>query len=286
MFKRCRVVRLSTNEKASKIRLNNKSKLSFEPHIQGLSYDGFLHTYQHLYILSDDEIKEGDWCYDNSRNEDIRIFTHVDSKIEKHDLKKIIATTDSSLNLPEPKLFDNNVWWTGRNSIMYFPSLSDAHTYWCNHKIPSPSQSFIDKYVSEYNKGNIITDVMVEYSDFVQCKGEMKWYTDEQRQDDNGIDSYYQCKVCGDIRKNPTKSILINSKYICDKQSKINFLKVDSKDSTITIKKIKDSWGKEEVEQQLVYCVSELAALFGHANTAELMKKWNEATHEWAKNNL
>jgi len=50
MFKRCRVVRLSTNEKASKIRLNNKSKLSFEPHIQGLSYDGFLHTYQHLYI--------------------------------------------------------------------------------------------------------------------------------------------------------------------------------------------------------------------------------------------
>jgi len=29
--------------------------------------------------------------------------------------------------------------------------------------LPKPSQSFIDKYITEYNKGNIITDIMVEY---------------------------------------------------------------------------------------------------------------------------
>ena len=38
------------------------------------------------------------------------------------------------------------------------------------YNLPQPSQQFIQKYIEEYNKGNIITDVLVEYeSDFNSC---------------------------------------------------------------------------------------------------------------------
>ena len=77
---------------------------------------------QHLYILSDEEIKEGDWvipspmpywgCADNC--------------------KKIIATTDKSLNLT------------------------------------SPSPEFVLAYIKAYNAGNPITEVMVEYEDDIR----------------------------------------------------------------------------------------------------------------------
>ena len=62
-----------------------------------------------------------------------------------------------------------------------------------------PSDSFISKYIEEYNKGNQITDVLVEY----------KW---------NG-------GRAGDYKMIP---------------------KIDS-DNTITIKKVKDSYSREEV---------------------------------------
>lgn len=50
--------------------------------------------YQHLYIVSDDEIKEGDWCYDRLTG----IFQYGVSPVELLDVsKKIIATIDKSL---------------------------------------------------------------------------------------------------------------------------------------------------------------------------------------------
>jgi hypothetical protein len=80
---------------------------------------------QHLYIISDEEIKVGDWCIDKNnciyKQETDKIFqTFTNSN-------KIITTTDKSLELPEP------------------------------------SPEFIDKFIREYNKGNVIEEVMVEY---------------------------------------------------------------------------------------------------------------------------
>ena len=53
---------------------------------------------QHLYILSDDEIKEGDWYLldDNTINK-----ASANLRYKNHE-KKIIASTDSSLKLPRP----------------------------------------------------------------------------------------------------------------------------------------------------------------------------------------
>ena len=84
---------------------------------------------QHLYIISDDEIKENNTHFYNPHSGQLHISgNHTDYiAINKNGCKKIIATTDVSLGLPQP------------------------------------SQQFIEKYIEEYNKDNIITDVLVEY---------------------------------------------------------------------------------------------------------------------------
>ena len=90
--------------------------------------------FHHLYFTSDEEIKEGDWCY-NSISNGLEKWSYK-GWIEAPDFeylgyKKIIATTDTSLGLPQP------------------------------------SKAFIEKYIEEYNNGNFITEVLVE----VECDG-------------------------------------------------------------------------------------------------------------------
>ena len=174
------VVMLPTNEKS----LNSVFSLrSDKPYLMSEQNSPFkariydtkdlYHTYFNLYIISDDEIKLFDWVYNNKENivEQITsktqlIFVLEENK-ENQTFKKIIATTDASLGLPQP------------------------------------SQQFIEEFVEEYNKGNTIEWVDVEYI----CVG-------------------YDTSVEG----NPN----------------IFIPKVNSKNE-IFIRKIKDSWNREEV---------------------------------------
>ena len=132
---------------------------------------------QHLYITSDDEIKEGDWFINIRQG-----YIGKPSKcIRKY---KIIATTDTSLK------------------IKTYYEIEDNQEI----NLPQPSQQFIDKYIEEYNKGNIITDVLVEY-----------------------------------------EKTNIGSIINVSKRNFIEQLKINPKDNTITIKKLKDNWNREEV---------------------------------------
>jgi hypothetical protein len=56
-------------------------------------------VFQHLYILSDEEIKEGDWYYNNTGRA-IEYLKHLLPSDGKY-CKKIIATTDPELNCPQ-----------------------------------------------------------------------------------------------------------------------------------------------------------------------------------------
>ena len=85
-------------DKASNIALLNNELLysEIESKSEGKS------ICQHLYILSDDEIKEGDWIIDNrpekENGEDANLIIKAESNIEVHPLcKKIIATTNPDL---------------------------------------------------------------------------------------------------------------------------------------------------------------------------------------------
>lgn len=204
-FKRAKVVMLPTNKKA-KLYLDNK-----EIYTKNRIDDSILR--HNLYIVSDDEIKEGDWYIDDT--EEIRqSFTSDKDYWEvRKDYKKIIATTDK---LPTESYQGH---FEGKD---------------CTDYLPQPSQAFIEKYVEQYNKGNQIIDVLVEY---------------EEDYDEHP-----------EILDNPLE--------------KWEYLKI-SKDNTITIKKVKDSFSRDEVEV-LLFDLAEHYAMTSSKGDIEDFKKWIE----------
>jgi len=88
-----------------------------------------------LYLISDEYIKEEDWCLHQIQHEYYLKQAHEDNALLHY---KIVATTDS-LNAFE--------------EYPYYP-------------LPKVPESFIKEYVRECNAGNKITDVLVEYELF------------------------------------------------------------------------------------------------------------------------
>lgn len=103
---------------------------------------------QYLYILSNDEIKEGDWCFDLELK---RIFkSHKDFKRKVNEFKKIIYTTDDSLKV---------------NSCVDFMDCkhdcaNGQHPCISESKLPEPSKEFIIEYIKMYNEQNSIKRVI------------------------------------------------------------------------------------------------------------------------------
>ena len=234
-FKRAQVIMLPTlkesilllNPTTNKFGLTKETSRKIYP-IEEYIKLGFIP--QHLYIISDDEIKEGDYVlnietnnifksdsieYLESHNiiEDFDKSFYINSKYAK----KIIATTDKTLSQ------------TSRTEI------------------PQPSQQFIEKYIEEYNNGNIITDILVEYE---------QDYTNRNCSTCNlGTDGTCELnleKKCCSSTNNVTKH---GDYWIScldgEEDSEIYKIKVASKDNTITIKQLKDSWNREEVRKLL-----------------------------------
>ena len=134
MWVKKQVIMLPTNEKA-KMWLN---KFSNQLHIDTVEKENHKNAInQHLYFLSDEEIKEGDIWFDgtNIRKDYPMLFL-------KDIDKKIIAATDSSLRIGKLEVGGK-----------------------IEH-LPQTLKSFIEKFVEEYNKGNVITEVMVAYDHF------------------------------------------------------------------------------------------------------------------------
>ena len=187
-FKKAKVVMLPTNQQTKYLMVySDVEKTKGKLILNGLKNDEYK-EYQHLYIISDDEIKEDDY-YILFTDKALTVLRCTGDG-DYFNCKKIIATTDESLHIP-----------------FVTPGNEELEIYEYSI-LPKPSDSFISKYIEEYNKGNVIEDVLVEY----------------------GI--IYEGRSC-DLY-NPNK------------------LKVNFKDNTITIKKSKDSWNREEVEN-LIY---------------------------------
>lgn len=171
---------------------------------------------QHLYFLSDEEIKEGDWVYCLREGFEPVLKQKVNPIGVNNDkmFKKIIATTDNTVKFPER-----------------FPSFVT---------LPQIPQSFIDKFVEEYNKGNVITEVMVEYEEIQVLKQTLN----------EGFGSYYH---------------KAESEFV---------LKVNPTDNTITIRKAKDSWSREEVVELL------------YKHTEYMLSGKKDTLDKWIEENL
>lgn len=106
----------------------------------------------HLYILSQEDIKEGDWAYNKFTKEIKQIKSNYTYTLDTENLwSKVIATTN-----PELLIFNDKD----------FPADIRGRAYDPQWQLPKIPQSFIDHYITEYNKGNVITEVSVEYNDW------------------------------------------------------------------------------------------------------------------------
>lgn len=139
-YQECEVVMLTTENKTELFRRGSDNTLlklvknttsSFE-HLVG----------QHLYLLSNEitdvvNIKEGEWLINPYGYPEQFGFDWQAqwSKEEILKCKKILVTTDKTLQ---------------KDTEITTP-------------LPKPSDSFIQKYIEEYNRGNQITKVLIEY---------------------------------------------------------------------------------------------------------------------------
>jgi hypothetical protein len=148
-YQECGVVMLPSSEKKLNVtpiaEENNKLFSCYNPNY---SYEKA--EYQHLYILSNEEIKVGDWCImlDSVGNVFSNPQQYINPKTQhlNKGLRKVIATTDSSLETFTSKVIKTESGHYG------FKTLKP-------HSIP---QHFIEHYINEYNKGNVISRVLVE----------------------------------------------------------------------------------------------------------------------------
>lgn len=143
MKKTYKVVMLSTEKESNLWLRNNKLEYNCSP--------SFKINPQHLYITSNEKIKEGDWCiYDKTnivfKAYNIKSKTVVQaSDLEEYHIsfcKKIIATTDKSLRYVEEV--------TGITKLPL------------TFNIPQIPESFIKAYIESYNSSNPITEVNLE----------------------------------------------------------------------------------------------------------------------------
>lgn len=137
MYKDRNVVMLPT-EKAANIgdivSRNNRSELAIVNPLTINDPNKNKHQTEHLYITSDEEIKEGDWCI---LFKDHKNYLYQSLDTDNSNAKKIIATTDEQITA----------------------DFSTPGTTF----VPSIPKSFLQSYVKAYNDGNPITEVMVEY---------------------------------------------------------------------------------------------------------------------------
>jgi len=154
MYKKVNVVMLPVN-KSNMCRIIDLEDNIFKFNIQP-NQDAFIDTVDkgfhvepfHLYILSDDELKKGDWkiCLNDNVISKYLSKKSIESDTKCKDCKKIITTTNKSL-------------------IALFGQSEEGYGK-MKEGLPQIPQSFIEYYVSEYNKGNIITEVMICYDHF------------------------------------------------------------------------------------------------------------------------
>ncbi len=201
MYKQHDLVMLPTNEKATVGSIVTRPSDSKMAIVNVLTKDDPQPcVHQHLYIISDEEIKEGDWVYNTVTDDLIQVHLITDKMSDYEGIKmlvvkgqhfhhhysnckKIIATTDKSLTINITRILG------------------------VTRELPQIPQSFIEYFVSEYNKGNIISKVMVECEEILGDEGIIKVAFNEP-----------------DFK-----------------------LKINPKDNTIIIRKVKDNWNREEV---------------------------------------
>ena len=243
MKKRAKVHLLPTNDKRAVIGLAADEKtLWFAHNGVGNSYGN-----KHLYITTDDEIKEGDWYLDSQTNTIYKCDSYKESLStdEFDEFEKIIATTDPELVVKAVDIREVQ------------GQMMEGHYH---KELPKPSKEFIE----EYCRVGGIDEVDVEY--------ELKPTLSEG-------DDYY---IGGEVRKvisvwkgtNDSWYVTTprNHSWSCPMQEQV---KVTS-NNEITIHPVKDSWTMEELPDLLSRFCKDHSLHRGLQITDGMIREWLE----------
>lgn len=253
-YKECSLVMLATDKAEDSLVLSNNRLWMFH----GYFTQEYLHSQNkksyHLYIISDDDINEGDWFTLNEEHSQGRIRKcweirngnyYIDDPndikrgwgfVKPDECKKIIATTDKSLRLNSVKV--------SASSDFTLEQISENMP--CLPQIP---QSFIDHYIEQYNNGNVVDKVLVEYTQIYQ--------------NDMGV-------ITINHTNSKTQSHWEN---VIDNTPKIN------SDNTINILTQKDSWNRDEVIELIKQYIEDV-------NNPIWFKKNYGSFDKWISKNL
>lgn len=117
---------------------------------------------QHLYILSDDEIKVGDWCmlldsFGTPMLGEPQQYLATKGQVLNDGLRKVVSTTDKSLTNCSVCGMSNN----DHKMSCKTPSLRT--------NLPAIPESFIQAFIKAYNEGKPITEVDLEVINFIKA---------------------------------------------------------------------------------------------------------------------
>lgn len=135
-YQECDVVMLETDKAEDSLVIYKKRLWFFSGYFTQEYLKSLLAKSYHLYILSNDEIKEGDWYCSPARI----ISKHNGTEKLPDNWKKIIATTENSLSIKKERSGEN-VW---------------------TQQLPQIPKSFTEHFINEYNKGNLLQKCLVE----------------------------------------------------------------------------------------------------------------------------
>jgi len=126
------------SEKSSQLATFKKTGNFTKPNFNVGIFESDTFQPQHLYILSDEEIKDGDWYY----SIEFKVILQSESTSIEGAVQKIIATTDPDLTLEDE---DTDIW-KEREDILYPNKIPQIH----QHIIEAYAKKPFDEVEVEY----------------------------------------------------------------------------------------------------------------------------------------
>jgi len=194
--KKCQIHLIETNSEKPTLVLNSRVLQfanGYNPKDCSRGIDPLLGY--HLYITNDEEIKEGDWVLSKH---------HIEGKILSNKLIIYKANKNFILNyyVRDTKIHQKIIASTDKLVIEEN----------CNNFILQPSFQFVKKYISEYNKKNIITEALISYDEYNRST---TWEYDEPEISELKTDSD-NCVIISQIVENIKEQYANCLLSICD----------------------------------------------------------------------
>jgi len=151
MLKECNVVMLPTKEKTEIYYHNPTEVLIYQQDKTYTAPEGS-RDYKHIYILSNDKIKEGDWYF----NKDMRTTEYGVLRADSERLAELATNAPSCVKI----IASTN------NALKECQCRHQEHKMSCKMQwpLPCPPETFIKEYVEKFNSFDVITKVSVEYT--------------------------------------------------------------------------------------------------------------------------